>query len=151
MKVKVLWFLQTLSQSANSCEDEIVSSQCVEDLLVEIFNKHLHTEKDESFGGVVSDIQGMDSVTRVSKLKKRICLVEKENGLQSSDCKWVVALCASLETPLDADTCACLRGLLRKCASVRAEKSLEVGDEEVITMANMLITIAGRYFGQMGQ
>ncbi|CAH8256821.1 unnamed protein product [Arabidopsis lyrata] len=142
---------QTLSQSANSCEDEIVSSQCVDDLLVEIFNKHLHTEKDESFGGVVSDIQGMDSVTRVSKLKKRICLVEKESGLQSSDCKWVVALCASLETPLDADTCACLRGLLRKCASVRAEKSLEVGDEEVITMANMLITIAGRYFGQMGQ
>ncbi|CAD5315535.1 unnamed protein product [Arabidopsis thaliana] len=142
---------QTLTQSANSCEDEIISSQCVEDLLVEMFNKHLHTEEDESFGEVVTDIQGMDSVTRVSKLKKRICLVEKESGLQSSDCKWVVALCASLETPLDADTCACLRGLLRKCASVRAETSLEVGDEEVITMANMLITIAGRYFGQMGQ
>ncbi|EFH56248.1 hypothetical protein ARALYDRAFT_483344 [Arabidopsis lyrata subsp. lyrata] len=91
-------------------------------------------------------IQGMDSVTRVSKLRKRICLVEKESGLESSDCKWVVALCASVDTPLDADTCACLRALVRKCASLRA---LEVEDEQVITMANMLITIAGRYFGQM--
>ncbi|EOA28928.1 hypothetical protein CARUB_v10025175mg, partial [Capsella rubella] len=44
----------------------------------------------------------------------------KESGLKSSDCKWVVALCASVDTPLDADTCACLRALLRKCASLRA-------------------------------
>lgn len=147
----MLWVLQALSQNADSCEDETISSQSVEDLLVEIFNKRLHTESDESFGGMVSKIQGMDSVTRISNLKRRICLVEKESGLESSDCKWLVALCASLDTPLDADTSACLRGLLRKCASVRAEKSLEVGDGEVITMANILITIAGKYFGQMGQ
>ncbi|KAG2309503.1 hypothetical protein Bca52824_029251 [Brassica carinata] len=102
------------------------------------------TVPDESFGGLVSDIQGMDSVTRVSRLKKRICLVEKESGLESSDCKWVVALCASVDTPLDGDTCACLRALLRKCASLRA---FEVEDEQVIIMANMLITIASRYFG----
>ncbi|CAL9236628.1 unnamed protein product [Arabidopsis halleri] len=121
-------------------------SESLEDVLMEIFNKRLHTDSDESFGGVVSEIQGMDSVTRVSKLRKRICLVEKESGLESSDCKWVVALCASVDTPLDADTSACLRALLRKCASLRA---LEVEDEQVIIMANMLITIAGRYFGQM--
>ncbi|KAL0671737.1 hypothetical protein Bca4012_034441 [Brassica carinata] len=65
---------------------------------------------------------------------------------ERSDCKWVVALCASVETPLDGDTCACLRAFLRKCASLRA---LEVEDEQVIIMANMLINIAGRYFGQM--
>lgn len=78
-------------------------------------------------------------------------MVEKESDLESNDCKWVVALCASLDTPLDADTSACLRGLLRKCGSVRAEKSLEVGDGKVISMANIPITIAGKYFGQMGQ
>ncbi|XP_024003980.1 uncharacterized protein LOC18026444 isoform X2 [Eutrema salsugineum] len=143
-------FLQlrlALSQDANKyCEDETMSSQSIEDVLMEILKKRLHTVTDESFGEVVSDIQGMDSVTRVSKLKKRICLVEKESGLQSSDFKWIVALCASVDTPLDADTCACLRALLRKCASLRA---LEVEDEQVIIMANMLITIAGRYFGQM--
>lgn len=125
----------------------MMSSQSVEDVLMEIFKKRLHTESDESFGGeMVSEIQGMDSVTRVSKLRKRICVVEKESGLESNDCKWVVALCASVDTPLDADSCACLRALLRKCASLRAS---EVEDEQVITMANMLITIAGRYFGQM--
>ncbi|KAG7574639.1 Gemin2/Brr1 [Arabidopsis suecica] len=121
-------------------------SESLEDVLMEIFNKRLHTDSDESFGGMVSEIQGIDSVTRVSKLRKRICLVEKESGLESSDCKWVVALCASVDTPLDGDTSACLRALLRKCASLRA---LEVEDEQVIIMANMLITIAGRYFGQM--
>ncbi|KAG7570197.1 Gemin2/Brr1 [Arabidopsis thaliana x Arabidopsis arenosa] len=121
-------------------------SESLEDVLMEIFNKRLHTDSDESFCGVVSEIQGMDSVTRVSKLRKRICLVEKKSGLESSDCKWVVALCASVDTPLDGDTSACLRALLRKCASLRA---LEVEDEQVIIMANMLITIAGRYFGQM--
>lgn len=106
----------------------------------------LNAVADESFGVVVSEIQGMDSVTRVSRLKKKICLVEKESGLQRSDCVWVVALCASVDTPLDGDSCACLRAILRKCASVRA---VEVEDEQVIIMANMLITIAGRYFGQM--
>lgn len=147
MKASFLGFLQAISQNADKCEDEIMSSRSVEDVLVEIFNTRLHTVTDESFGEVVSDIQGMDSVTRVSKLKKRICLVDKESSvLESSDCKWVVALCASVDTPLDADTCACLRALLRKCASLRASV---VEDEQVIIMANMLITIAGRYFGQM--
>ncbi|XP_018436540.2 uncharacterized protein LOC108808929 isoform X2 [Raphanus sativus] len=137
-----------LSQTDNNFfGDEIMSSSpSTEYMLMGMFSTRLNTVTDESFGVVVSEIQGMDSVTRVSRLKKRICLVEKESGLQDSDCIWVVALCASVDTPLDGDTCACLRALLRKCASVRA---LEVEDEQVIIMANMLITIAGRYFGQM--
>ncbi|KAG2241719.1 hypothetical protein Bca52824_090292 [Brassica carinata] len=116
------------------------STQSTEYALMGIFSTRLNTVTDESFGVVVSEIQGMDSVTRVSKLKKRIVLVEKESGLQRSDCIWVVALCTSVDTPLDGDTCACLRAVLRNCASVRA---LEVEDEQVIIMANMLITIAG--------
>ncbi|XP_010508562.1 PREDICTED: uncharacterized protein LOC104785117 [Camelina sativa] len=136
-----------LLQTDNICEDEVMSpSESLDEVLMEIFKKRLHTDTDESLGEVVSEIEGMDSVTRVSKLRKQICLVEKESGLKSSDCKWVLALCASVDTPLDADTCACLRALVRKCASLRA---LEVVDEQVITMANMLITIAGKYFGQM--
>ncbi|CAH8355798.1 unnamed protein product [Eruca vesicaria subsp. sativa] len=137
-----------LSLDANECcgDETMPSSQSIEYMLMGIFSTRLNTVTDESFGVVVSEIQGMDSVTRVSRLKKRICLVEKESGLQSSDCIWVVALCASVDTPLDGDTCACLRAILRKCASLRAS---EVEDEQVIIMANMLITIAGRYFGQM--
>ncbi|XP_010550504.1 PREDICTED: uncharacterized protein LOC104821356 [Tarenaya hassleriana] len=95
---------------------------------------------------MLSDIQGMDSVTRVSTLRKRISMVEAGDGLQRSDCLWIFALSAAVDTPLDGDTCGCLRGLLRKCAGTRAGKS-EV-DEEVV-MANILATISGRYFGQM--
>ncbi|WZY91572.1 hypothetical protein YC2023_063901 [Brassica napus] len=137
-----------LSQEANECcgDETMSSTQSIEYELMGMFTTRLNTVVDEPFGVVVSEIQGMDSVTRVSRLKKKICLVEKESGLQGSDCIWVVALCASVDTPLDGDTCACLRAVLRKCASVRA---LEVEDEQVIIMANMLITIAGRYFGQM--
>ncbi|KAL0775497.1 hypothetical protein Bca101_040649 [Brassica carinata] len=138
--------LSDFSHLRSVLDETMPSNQSIEDVLMEIFNKRLHTVPDESFGGLVSDIQGMDSVTQVSRLKKRIVLVEKESRLERSDCKWVVALCASVETPLDGDTCACLRAFLRKCASLRA---LEVEDEQVIIMANMLITIAGRYFGQM--
>ncbi|KAL9302560.1 hypothetical protein AtEden1_Chr2g0264961 [Arabidopsis thaliana] len=58
------------------------------------------------------------------KAEKADMFGEKESGLESSDCKWVVALCASVDTPPDADTSACLRALVRKCASLRA---LEVG------------------------
>ncbi|KAG2245177.1 hypothetical protein Bca52824_092980 [Brassica carinata] len=137
-----------LSQDANDSfgDETMSSSQSTEYALMGMFSRRLNTVIDESFGVVVSEIQGMDSVTRVSRLKKRICLVEKESGLQRSDCIWVVALCASVDTPLDGDTCAVLRAVVRKCASVRA---LEVEDEKVVIMANMLITIAGRYFGQM--
>ena len=138
--------LSDFSHLRSVLDETMPSNQSIEDVLMEIFNKRLHTVPDESFGGLVSDIQGMDSMTQVSRLKKRIVLVEKESRLERSDCKWVVALCASVDTPLDGDTCACLKAFLRKCASLRA---LEVEDEQVIIMANMLITIAGRYFGQM--
>ncbi|CAN6830643.1 unnamed protein product [Brassica oleracea var. botrytis] len=131
---------------ALSQDETMSSSQSIEYMLMGMFTTRLNTVADESFGVVVSEIQGMDSVTRVSRLKKKICLVEKESGLQRSDCIWVVALCASVDTPLDGDSCACLRAILRKCASVRV---VEVEDEQVIIMANMIITIAGRYFGQM--
>lgn len=54
----------------------------------------------------------------------------------------------AVDTPVNADTCAALQLLLRKCASLRAEKSKL--DDEVI-MLNMLVTISGRYFGQSEQ
>ncbi|XP_052207038.1 uncharacterized protein LOC127811327 isoform X2 [Diospyros lotus] len=90
-------------------------------------------------------ILSMDSVTRLSTLRKRISLVENKSRLARSDCEWLFALCAAVDTPLDADTGAALRGLLRKCAGLRAEKS-ELDDE--VIMLNILATITGKYFGQ---
>ncbi|XWS35255.1 hypothetical protein CRYUN_Cryun21dG0110400 [Craigia yunnanensis] len=92
-----------------------------------------------------SAIRKMNSVSRVSMLRKHISSVEAMASLSRSNCVWLFALCAAVDTPLDADTCASLRSLLRKCANLRAGKS-EVDDE--VVMLNIFATISGRYFGQ---
>ncbi|OIW06852.1 hypothetical protein TanjilG_18234 [Lupinus angustifolius] len=94
---------------------------------------------------LLSAILGLDSVARVSMLHKRVRLLESEDAIARNDCMWLFALCAAVDAPLHADTSAALRGLLRKCASIRATKA-EL-DEEVV-MLNILATISGRYFGQ---
>ncbi|CAL1404646.1 unnamed protein product [Linum trigynum] len=95
----------------------------------------------------LSAIRAMDSVVRISTLKKRISSAESvtTTSLSKNDCLWLFALCAAVDTPLLADTSAAIRGLLRKCASLRAAKS-ELDDE--VVMLNILATICGRYFGQ---
>lgn len=103
------------------------------------------TSADEISGPWLSVILRMDSVARVSTLKKRIRSVETMNTLSRNDCAWLFALCAAVDTPLDADTIAALRSLLRKCAILRAAKC-ELDDD--IVMLNILITVAGRYYGQ---
>lgn len=94
---------------------------------------------------LLSVIFGMSSVARVSTLRKRINSLEDASTFSRDDCLWLFALCASIDTPVDADTSASFRSLLRKCASLRAAK-WEL-DEEVV-MLNILTTISGRYFGQ---
>ena len=103
------------------------------------------TSADEISGPQLSAILRMDSVARVSTLKKRISSVETMNTLSRNDCAWLYALCAAVDTPLDGDTVAALRSLLRKCAILRAAKS-ELDDD--VVMLNILITVAGRYYGQ---
>ncbi|KAK2665027.1 hypothetical protein Ddye_003601 [Dipteronia dyeriana] len=93
----------------------------------------------------LSTLLKMDSVARVSMLRKRIGSFETLSSVSRNDSVWLFALCATVDTPLDADTCAALRSLLRKCASLRAEKS-ELDDE--VVMLNILATLSGRYFGQ---
>ncbi|KAL2996599.1 hypothetical protein AAZX31_10G280600 [Glycine max] len=94
---------------------------------------------------LLSVILAMDSVARVSSLLKRIRLLEAAGTMTRNDCMWLFALCATVDAPLDADTCASLRSLLRKCASIRAGKA---GLDEEVVMLNILATISGRYFGQ---
>ncbi|KAI3470123.1 hypothetical protein Pfo_026786 [Paulownia fortunei] len=94
----------------------------------------------------LSTILKMDSAARTSMLKRRISSIENMSRLQHNDSLWLFALCAAVDCPLDADTSAALRSLLRKCASLRAAKT-EVDDEVVIL--NILVTLSGRYFGQL--
>ncbi|PON49377.1 Gem-associated protein [Parasponia andersonii] len=95
---------------------------------------------------LLSLILKMDSVARVSMLKKRISSFCGMNTMSRSDCMWLFALSAVVDTPIDADTSASLRSLLRKCADLLAGK-VETDDE--VVMLNILATISGRYFGQL--
>lgn len=94
----------------------------------------------------LQNILKMEPVARVSMLRKRITSMETMSSLCRNDCAWLFALCAAIDTPLDADTSASLRCLLRKCAALRAEKS-DLDDE--VIMLNILVTISGKYFGQL--
>ncbi|CAK7327512.1 unnamed protein product [Dovyalis caffra] len=93
----------------------------------------------------LSEILAMECVARVRMLRQRIKLAETMDVLSKNDCVWLFALCAAVDVPLDADTCAALWVLPRKCTSLRASKS-ELDDE--VIMLNILATISGRYFGQ---
>ncbi|KAL4591241.1 hypothetical protein LXL04_004197 [Taraxacum kok-saghyz] len=88
----------------------------------------------------------MEPVARVMMLRKRIASMESVSSLCRNDCEWLFALCAAIDTPLDADSSASLRCLLRKCAALRAEK-VDLDDE--VIMLNILVTISGKYFGQL--
>ncbi|KAL8479614.1 hypothetical protein ACS0TY_026492 [Phlomoides rotata] len=94
----------------------------------------------------LSKILKMDSAARTLMLKRRISSIENMSRLSHNESLWLFALCVAVDCPLNADTSASVRSLLRKCASLRAAKA-EVDDEVIIL--NILVTISGRYFGQL--
>ncbi|KAJ6801344.1 uncharacterized protein M6B38_197545 [Iris pallida] len=102
-------------------------------------------EPPEKKNPTVPSILSMDILSRAAALRKRISSLESASSLSRDDCLWLFSLCAAVDTPLGAETCASLRCLLRKCSSLLALKSEQ--DDEV-AMLSILITIAGKYFRQ---
>lgn len=147
-------FVEDSSQSVQCCTPETCGNPCSS--VVANDNDGMDSVASPSsrshISGVsekcptLSMILRMDSVARVSMLRKRVNVAESMSSLSWDDCLWLFALSAAVDCPLDADTSAAFRSLLRKCASVRAEK-LELDDE--VAMLNILVTISGRYFGQL--
>ncbi|KAL6875721.1 hypothetical protein ACP4OV_013234 [Aristida adscensionis] len=90
-------------------------------------------------------VRNMDAVSRAATLRNYIDMVQSLDTLSRTHCLWLFALCVAVDTPLDGETCASLRSLLRKCATILATKT-EMDDEAV--MLNILMAISGRYFGQ---
>uniref|UniRef100_A0A8I6YZ09 Gem-associated protein 2 n=3 Tax=Hordeum vulgare subsp. vulgare TaxID=112509 RepID=A0A8I6YZ09_HORVV len=90
-------------------------------------------------------IRKMDAVSRAATLRNYIGMIQSFDALSRNDCLWLFALCVAVEPPLDAETCASLRSMLRKCSTILATKS-EMDDE--VVMLNILVAISGRYFGQ---
>uniref|UniRef100_A0ACD5YQ47 Uncharacterized protein n=1 Tax=Avena sativa TaxID=4498 RepID=A0ACD5YQ47_AVESA len=90
-------------------------------------------------------IRNMDAVSRATTLRNYTDMIQSFATLSRNDCLWLFALCVAVQPPLDAETCASLRSLLRKCATILAAKT-EMDDE--VVMLNILMAISGRYFGQ---
>ncbi|WVZ61356.1 hypothetical protein U9M48_011251 [Paspalum notatum var. saurae] len=90
-------------------------------------------------------LRNMDAVSRAATLRNYIDMIQSLDALSRNNCLWLFALCAAIESPLDAETCASLRSMLRKCATILAAKTAM--DDEV-AMLSILMTISGRYFGQ---
>ncbi|KAI0496280.1 hypothetical protein KFK09_022594 [Dendrobium nobile] len=93
----------------------------------------------------LTSILAMDVTSRAFILRSSIRSLEAAIALSREDCLWLYALSATVDSPLDVDTCASVRCLLRKCSNLLAAKS-QVDDE--VSMLNILIAIAGKYFGQ---
>ncbi|PIN25494.1 hypothetical protein CDL12_01761 [Handroanthus impetiginosus] len=132
--------------------DKFVSSTSTDDsCTLETNDANINPHSPENSNSTVnpptlSTILKMDSAARTSMLKKRISAIENMSKLSHNESLWLFAVCAAVDCPLDGDTSAALRSLLRKCAVLRAAKT-EVDDEVIIL--NILAAISGRYFGQL--
>ncbi|XP_044478646.1 uncharacterized protein LOC123205694 [Mangifera indica] len=136
--------VDSFSHEITAVERSMLKSE--EDEISPCHQNPITSQNDDSINlPTLSAILKMDSVVRVSMLRKRIVSIESLSALSWTDSVWLYSLCAAVDIPLDADTSAALRSLLRKCASLRAGKS-ELDDE--VVMLNILATISGRYFGQ---
>ncbi|KAJ4819351.1 Gem-associated protein 2 [Rhynchospora pubera] len=102
-------------------------------------------EDQSQVAPTVATILNMDAVHRAATLRNYIDMAESLEKLSRHDCLWLFALCATVDMPLHADTCASLRCLLRKCLGILATK-LEMDDE--VAMLSVLVSICGKYFGQ---
>ncbi|KAI3407345.1 uncharacterized protein J3R85_021080, partial [Psidium guajava] len=143
IKVAQKYPVQHPKSNASEIWNDCQTAQEVDEAVLNPSRESLGSENSED--PTLSTILGMDSVARVSMLRKRIDSVEATSLLSRNDCLWLFALCAAMDKPLDSNTCASLRSLLRKCASLRAQKAEQ--DDEVM-MLNILATISGKYFGQ---
>ncbi|RLM68892.1 gem-associated protein 2-like [Panicum miliaceum] len=127
-----------------------------------VFSEHVSSDEPSISGGMknytkpgsstepqtdptLTMVRNMDAVARAATLRNYIDMIQSLDSLSRNNCLWLFALCVAVDVPLDAETCASLRSLLRKCATILATKS-EMDDE--VVMLNILMAISGRYFGQ---
>ncbi|ELT95711.1 hypothetical protein CAPTEDRAFT_222691 [Capitella teleta] len=94
---------------------------------------------------LLSIIGFMDQPSVLSVLEYHVNWFEA-TGFSVHQGRWLYALMASLEKPLEAETCSLLRSLARNCANLRA--TLENAESSLLPQLNLLICIVSRYFDQ---
>lgn len=92
-------------------------------------------------------LAGLDQVAVVRRVGTAVrAAVNSDEGVSPDAAAALYALSARLERPLHGDTCAAYRALLRRCAAQRA--GLPPGRHPLAAHLNVLIAVAGAYFGQ---
>ena len=94
----------------------------------------------------LSDSFGLDQVAITRRILKLAKKIEQDQLLDISDASGLYALSARLERPLHGDMAAVYRGILRRCCEWRS--GVEDRYDPLLPHLNILIVIAGAYFGQ---
>lgn len=173
-KNKVLWekfcfgSICSLSSDEESCplakEEEEDENNILEDLDFEFTATNKLLQANDKINCVVKEpredplaeirsatspllpvMLSLDEIARATVFRYHVTWLENISSLSKDRAIWLFALCAVLDKPLDAETSAAARALLRKCSTLRASKTR---DDDELAMLNILITISGKYFGQ---
>ncbi|MCO5569109.1 hypothetical protein L7F22_022816 [Adiantum nelumboides] len=87
----------------------------------------------------------LDENSRAMLFRYHVSWLSDQRQLAYDRAMWLFALAAAVDSPLDDQTSAAFRDMLRKCAELRSWKT---NVDEELYMLNILITIAGEFFGQ---
>ncbi|EFJ40264.1 hypothetical protein VOLCADRAFT_99965 [Volvox carteri f. nagariensis] len=106
----------------------------------------LVVETDRLCGPVVRTVLALDQVSVGSLIQRHVGQLSTQPCLSYIRSQWLFALAAVLERPVPPDVAAALRELVRRCSAWRA--TLEHPDDPVLPRLNVLLAVAGGYFGQ---
>jgi len=98
--------------------------------------------------GIFANLMALDQVSVSDLLQHHITqlLEVHPQSLPLIRAQWLFALAARLEKPLHPDLSAGFRALLRHCSKLRS--GLQRQEDPLLPQLNVLIVVAGAYFGQ---
>ena len=94
----------------------------------------------------LSLLRRLDEVSRAFLLRQHICWMMDLKQLAKDRACWLFALAVVVGRPLDANTSSALATLFRKCSELKSRVTTR--EEPTLPMLDMLLSIAGSYFGQ---
>ena len=96
---------------------------------------------------LMATLASLDEVKTASLLQHMVKWVESAPSLSERHAQWLFSLMCTLSSPVDANTGASLRALVRLCYRRRA---LTTSADSEVERCNILLAIAGKYFSQGG-
>ncbi|GLI70168.1 hypothetical protein VaNZ11_014791 [Volvox africanus] len=103
-------------------------------------------ETDRLCGPVVRTVLALDQVSVGFLIQRHVAQLSCQPSLSYIRSQWLFALAAVLERPVPPDVAAAMRDLVRRCSAWRAD--LKHPEDPVLPRLNVLLAVAGGYFGQ---